>query len=298
MLLHSNTSGRRAEYERELRYADITLSMVWLDHTDQSQLMIDSQRTKANGLQNLARDQPQHMLYELVGLPFFCNAVLFFMAGALADDVLRDYHTWDEICDIQRPPHQKHIIIEFNPNRKHWYLCPRSSRNGVLDHTRPSTSLMSKGLRDLGFRAGFRDSLVLHAARREVLLQVDNYGYSCNERMRFAAHINPNTYRRSYQTSLSLVDGQASYFHYEPQNAELHALRRSYQWRRNPHHQPKLREATRVAVREAEDEEESDLFPEPALLNPLERQQGYDQRRQQRDMLLREQISAAPPPHG
>jgi len=55
--------------------------------------MIDFQRTKAKGLQNLEREQPQHMLYELVGLPFFYNAVLFFIAGALADDVLRDYHT-------------------------------------------------------------------------------------------------------------------------------------------------------------------------------------------------------------
>ncbi|KAK5086213.1 hypothetical protein LTR70_007458 [Exophiala xenobiotica] len=295
LLLHCNTSGRRAEYEKELTYADISLAVVWLDGTDQPQLVIDFRRTKAKGLQNCEREQPQHMLYELVGLPYYCNSIAFFFAAALADGVLRDYQTWDEICAIPRPPQRKHVIIEYVPEKSHWPLFPRSSPIGHLDHSRSSASLTSKALLDLGFRAGFRDHLTLHAARREVLMQVDNYGYSCNERMRFAAHINPNTYRRSYQTSIPLVDGQASYFQYEPRNAELHALRRGYSWRRNPHHQPKLKEATRMAVREEISDDERDVIAS-LCEDPVERQKTYDQRRHQRDLLLREQTLAAPQP--
>lgn len=297
LLLHCNTSGRRAEYEKELTYADIELAIVWLKDADQPQLIIDFKRTKAKGLQNWERAQPEHMLYELVGLPFYCDSVAFFMAAALADGVLRDYHTWDDICVIQQPTHQKHLIIEYAPDKSHWPLFPRSSRGGCLDHRQSSASLTDKALLDLGFRAGFRDNLVLHAARREVLLQVDNYGYSCNERMRFAAHINPNTYHRSYQTAMPLVDGQASYFQYETNNAELHALRRSYLWRRNPHYEPRLKEATCIALK-AGDEGDDDSFLEPYLLDSLERQKVYDQRRQQRDTLLREQTVAASPQQG
>ena len=150
---------------------------------------------------------------------------------------------------------------------------------------------------DLGFRAGFRDNLVIHAARRETLLQVDNYGYSCNERMRFAAHRDPNTYPRSYQTSMSRVDGQATYFGLKPNNDELHALRRSYQWRRNLNHQPKLKEATRVALEDAV-EGASDPFSRPCLADEPERQKLYDQKRQQRDTLLRVQHVESPPQVG
>lgn len=298
LLLHCNTSGRRAEYEGELTYADISVAMVWLDNATQSQLIIDFRRTKAKGLQRYEREQPQHMLYELVGLPYYCNSVGFFMAAALADGVLRDYHSWDDICAIERPPQQKHVILEYNPEKSNWPIFPRSSRAGQLDHGRHSASLTSNALLDLGFRAGFRDHLTLHAARREVLLQVDNYGYSCNERMRFAAHINPNTYRRSYQTSIPIVDGQASYFQYEPRNTELHALRRGYSWRRNPHHQPELREATRVAIQYNTSEKQEDARDDFAWKNQKERQKVYDQRRGRRDHLLRQQYSAAPQPDG
>ena len=114
LLFHCNTSGRRAEYEKVLRYSDITLTMVWLDTASQPQLTIDFRRGNAKGLQELPEEQPAHMLYELVGLPFYCNAVAFFMAKALADGALQDYHSWDEVCAIQRPQlPQKHVIIEF-----------------------------------------------------------------------------------------------------------------------------------------------------------------------------------------
>lgn len=288
LLLHCNTSARRAEYEREWTYADITVSVVWLDHTKQPQLVIDFQRNKAKGLQDWESEQPQHMLYELVNLPYYCNSVLFFIAAALADDVLRDYHSWDDICAIPRPHQQKHIILHWHPEKAHWPVFPRSSRRGELDHDRTSATLTSKALVDLGYRAGFQDNVVLHAARREVLLQVDNYGYSCNERMRFAAHINADTYRRSYQTAMPMVDGQASYFQFQANGSELHDLRRSYGWRRNPYHQPTLKEAVRLCAHDStQKDREADRGTSP--IDGKERQKEYDQWRYQRDQLIREQ---------
>lgn len=291
LLLHCNTSARRAEYEREWTYADINVSVVWLDQAKQPQLVIDFQRTKAKGLQDWESEQPQHMLYELVDLPFYCNSVLFFMAAALADDALRDYHTWDSICDISKPDKKKHITLHWHPDKADWPIFPRSLRQGQLDHTRTSSSLTSKALVDLGYRAGFQDNVVLHAARREVLLQVDNYGYSCNERMRFAAHVNSDTYRRSYQTAMPMVDGQASYFHFQATSTELHDLRRSYGWSQNPYHQPMLKEALRQAAREnvkdSKDSEDQDREASP--VDAKERQKDYDLWRQQRDRLIREQ---------
>ncbi|KAK5947843.1 hypothetical protein OHC33_011139 [Knufia fluminis] len=280
LLLHCNTSGRRGEYEKELTYANITIALVWLKDKDQPQIIIDFRRTKAKGLQNFEREQPQHMLYELVDLPFYFNSVAFFMAAVLADGVLRDYHTWDAICAIPKPTQRKHIILEYDPEKGQWPVFPRSLRTGCIDHTRPSTSLTSNALLYLGFRTGFRENLTLHAARREALLKVDNFGYSCDQRMRFAGHTNPHTYRRSYQPSMSMVDGQATFFDYEPNNDELHQLHRGYSWARNPCHQPNLPEATRTRLQEKMwDEADSDGQELPQ--DSKERQKGYDHWRQQ-----------------
>lgn len=108
--------------------------------------MIDFRRARARGLQNYEREQPQHMLYELVGLSFYCNSIAFFIAAALADGVLRDYHTWDEIYAIRRPSYQKHVSIGYVPEKSHWPLFPRSSLTRHLDHSRSSASFDVQGI--------------------------------------------------------------------------------------------------------------------------------------------------------
>ena len=73
-------------------------------------------------------------------------------------------------------------------------------------------------------------------------------------------------------------------------------MRRGYLWRRNPNTQPKLKEATQVALREAKEEEDSEERTLLCKSSPEseDRQKMYGRRRQQRAASLREQILAAP----
>lgn len=109
--------------------------------------------------------------------------------------------------------------------------------------------------------------------------------------MRFAAHVNSDTYRRSYQTAMPMVDGQASYFRFDASSSELHDLRRSYGWRRNPYYQPKLKEATRLIARSRSqgDHDEETATQEASPTDAKERQKEYDQWRHQQHVLIREQ---------
>lgn len=92
MLLYYSAPACRAEYERALRYKDVSLAVIWLDATDQSQVIIDFCRTKAKAPHEYEREQPLHILHELVGLPFYCSSIASFMAAGLANDMICDYH--------------------------------------------------------------------------------------------------------------------------------------------------------------------------------------------------------------
>jgi hypothetical protein len=48
--------------------------------------------------------------YELVGQPFYYNAVLFFMARILAAGALRSYQSWTEIRSMRQPPGRSHRL--------------------------------------------------------------------------------------------------------------------------------------------------------------------------------------------
>lgn len=283
LLLHCNTSARRAEFESNLRYEDVAINVVWRNKEDEPQIVIDFIRSNAKGLQNLQAEQPQHMLYELRGLPYYYNAVALFMAAALADGALRGFDTWADICAIKRPGSARHISLEYRENRSGWYVFPATTRDGRLDHLNPSKTLSSTGLVDLGVRAGFQEHITFHAARREALLKIDSYGYSANERMRFAGHIDSNTYRRSYQTPISTVDGQATWFGFEANNSDLHALRRGYTWHRNTSYRPVLAFAERVKLH-------TGIVEQPATdVSKQSRQRQYDNKRQLSDRLIQKQ---------
>ena len=63
--------------------------------------------------------------------------------------------------------------------------------------------------------------------------------------MRFAAHRDQGTYAAAYQPRISTVDGQATYFEMERQNADIHELFRGYSLRRDYNYQPHLPELVR-----------------------------------------------------
>ena len=75
---------------------------------------------------------------------------------------------------MKKPEGQEHVILPFEDHALDTFVFPRCSINGSVDDAQASATLASHALPALGYRTGFRDSLTLHAARRESLLQVDS----------------------------------------------------------------------------------------------------------------------------
>ena len=118
--------------------------------------------------------RPEHLLYELVGQPFYYNAILFFMARVLAAGALRFYKTWAEICSMSKPRGRDHRLLDYEGHCLDMPIFPRCYADGSIDDRQTSSSLASHALPDVGYRIGFRDSLTFHASRREALLKVDS----------------------------------------------------------------------------------------------------------------------------
>jgi hypothetical protein len=118
--------------------------------------------------------RPEHLLYELVGQPFYYNAVLFFMARVLAVGALRGFKTWAQICSMNRPPGRSHRLLKYEDGCLDMLIFPRCLPDGSVDNTRTSSSLASHALPELGRRTGFCENLTFHASRREALLKVDS----------------------------------------------------------------------------------------------------------------------------
>ncbi len=173
-------------------------------------------------------------------------------------------------------------------------VFPRCRADGTIDDSRTSSSLASHALPELGCRTGFRESLTFHASRREALLKVDRgllppliplaapltyslgYGYSINERMRFGAHRHQGTYAAAYQPRISTVDGQATYFEMERQNANMHELFRGYSLHRDYNYYPHLPEQVRLQLPDmVVDSEKVIVSPNKDIA--AQRQKRYDQ---------------------
>ncbi|KAK5278978.1 hypothetical protein LTR55_012466, partial [Exophiala xenobiotica] len=120
---------------------------------------------------------------------------------------------------------------------------------------------MINALGDLGERAGFRDRPTPGAIRREGLLKVDMHGYSINERMRHADHINANTYGGYYQSGISTVDGQATFFGLEKQGTKLHEMFRGFSIHRIHDYNPELPQNLHAKL----DRYASEAIKDPAL---------------------------------
>lgn len=115
--------------------------------------------------------RPEHLLYELVGLPFYYNTVAFFVAGLLSVQGLRDFDTWSDLCAATKPPDRNFLCLDYTESvlDQHVYARYSATSDG---ETKSATSLTS-ALAMLGQRTGFRDRPTPGAIRREALLQVD-----------------------------------------------------------------------------------------------------------------------------
>ena len=116
--------------------------------------------------------RPEHLLYELVNLPFYYNTTAFFVAGLLAVNGLRDFDSWSDVCKVTKPPDRNFVLLDYTDDILNRHVFPRySDQRGA--ETKAATSL-SAALGQLGLRTGFRDRPTPGAIRREALLQVDS----------------------------------------------------------------------------------------------------------------------------
>lgn len=108
--------------------------------------------------------------------------------------------------------------------------------------------------------------------------------------MRFGGHRNQGTYAAAYQSRISTVDGQATFFELDRQDKRLHELFRGYSLRRNYNHWPTLPEYRRHELEKLEPaaaDQEADPSMDERGSDMKVRQRVYDQKRQTRDRALR-----------
>ena len=111
-----------------------------------------------------------------------------------------------------------------------------------------------------------------------------DFGYSVTERMRHAAHRDEKTYARSYQSKVSVVDGQASFLGM-PKQCEHQELFRGYSFRLDPQHSPWLSKDVISALEHHPTWRMlQESLREPDVMNNYGRRQKiYDQLRRLRD---------------
>lgn len=119
----------------------------------------------------LRSPRPEHLLYELVDLPFYYNTVGFFVVGVLAMRGLRDFDCWTQICAIPKPADRNFVRLDYSEDLLDRLVFPRHSE-AREPAGKAATSLVG-ALGHLGLRTGFRDKPTPGAIRREALLQVD-----------------------------------------------------------------------------------------------------------------------------
>ena len=57
--------------------------------------------------------RPEHLLYELVNLPFYYNTIAFFMVGVLAVRGLRHFNSWSDIYVVTQPLERNFLCLNY-----------------------------------------------------------------------------------------------------------------------------------------------------------------------------------------
>ncbi|KAK3939116.1 hypothetical protein QBC46DRAFT_365016 [Diplogelasinospora grovesii] len=154
------------------------------------------------------KQRPTHILYEfLPDQPLFVNPILFMLAIFLAAGAFKKY--W---------------VLEWADHVLDLPVFPEKIQTGTSFSTQ---------LKELSLRAGMEVHVTVHSGRRETLIQATSNGYSKDELMKFAAHTNQMTLTRDYLSSITAVDGLASFLKLSLRSDQAEDFR-SMTVRRNP----------------------------------------------------------------
>jgi hypothetical protein len=116
-----------------------------------------------------------HGLYEDMQL-LFANPVLPLLAIALANDVFKDYHTFEEIEAIPPPADGSLHYLRIKKEMFDVPFLQQKSRHGfsgkIIGACPFGTRLVA-----LGHRAGYPENIHVHDFRREVLVKADGKSF-------------------------------------------------------------------------------------------------------------------------
>lgn len=103
--------------------------------------------------------------------------------------------------------------------------------------------------------------------------------------MRHAAHKDPSTYPRSYQSKVSTVDGQAAFLGL-PKQQEHQEIFRGYSFRRDPNYSPRVPASLTSELHDTEEWRAlQQALSRDGEMTRQDRQKLYDERRRLRDKL-------------
>jgi hypothetical protein len=102
---------------------------------------------------------------------------MFMLALFLADDAFKDYHSQEELFELElKDPDQPIWELQWDERVRNLPVFPQVRCDGPSDKTL-STNAFTRQLQDLGRRAGYKLPLKPHQIRAEALIKVD--GKTC-----------------------------------------------------------------------------------------------------------------------
>ncbi|RYO74330.1 hypothetical protein DL764_010855 [Monosporascus ibericus] len=148
--------------------------------------------------------------YKVSVTPLVANPMLFMLAIFLAAGAFKNYHTVEGVLAVKPPPDQRYWALEWADHVLDLPVFPEVSVNGPTEKIQTGTAFSSQ-LREVSLRAGMEIPVTVHGMRREALIQATSNGYSKDELIKFAAHTNQATLAKDYLSSITSVDGLASF---------------------------------------------------------------------------------------
>ncbi|TVY12769.1 hypothetical protein LARI1_G009008 [Lachnellula arida] len=113
--------------------------------------------------------RPEHSLHEgLQPRPLFCNPILTYLAKFIAKGVFRDYKTMDALLSLE-PIGDEMFQLYWDPEVLDLPFFQKD--NGQID----TADILSKRLRELGFRSGYEFPPTIHDFRAEGLFLIGSY---------------------------------------------------------------------------------------------------------------------------
>ncbi|KAI0534969.1 hypothetical protein GGR58DRAFT_515723 [Xylaria digitata] len=214
-----------------LRYKDKVMLVAWKD--GEPELRWSLKREFAKGMHDKELQRPTHILYELLpGQPLIINPMLFMLAIFLAVGAFKKYSMVEQVLAVKPPTDQQYWELEWADHVLDLPVFPEMSPDGPTEKIQTASAFCTQ-IRDLSLRAGMEIPVTIHGGRREALIQATRNGYSKEELMKYAGHTNQMTMTRDYLSSITVVDGLASFLKLPPRNDQAEDFR-SMAVKRNP----------------------------------------------------------------